>query len=83
MPAWNTPAEVHEKISQQLKVQLEMQRLSRGRRERAALIKGLIRAVCRTSLKRGNETGLLISIALVPKQNKLISTLTVLFIREK
>lgn len=60
-----------------------MQRLSRGSHERAALIKGLIRAVCRESLKRVTETGLLISIALVPKQNKLISTLGVLFICEK
>lgn len=60
-----------------------MQRLSRGSDERVALIKGLIRAVCRESLKRGKETGLLISIALVPKQNKLISALAALFICEK
>lgn len=60
-----------------------MQQLSRGSNERVVLIKELIRALCRESLKRGNETGLLISIALVPKQNKLISVLAALFIFEK
>lgn len=67
----------------QLKVQLKMQQLNRSRNEQAGLIKGLIRTVCQEILKQGTETRLLISIALVPKQNELISAVAALFICRK
>lgn len=60
-----------------------MQQLNRSRNEQAGLIKGLIRTVCQEILKQGTETRLLISIALVPKQNELISAVAALFICRK